>query len=103
MRCYATEIPDSKLVLRSIYDELTQITNDLQGSLCRIQCRLTAALHDNWVRHVINLGFSNCDDQIGLIIIKILNGIIKITSQPICPKIYIFALKGVGRVYIISL
>ncbi len=33
------QIPDSKQVPRSIYDVLTQSSNDLQWSLCRIRCR----------------------------------------------------------------
>ncbi len=32
--------PDSKLMPRSVYDILTQSTNDFQRSLCRVQCRL---------------------------------------------------------------
>ncbi len=38
------QIPDSKLLPRSIYDVLTQISNDFQRSLCRIQCRQTLAV-----------------------------------------------------------
>ncbi len=33
------QIPDSKLMPRSIYDVLTQSSNDLQRSLCRVHCR----------------------------------------------------------------
>ncbi len=41
--CAATrQIPDSKLLPRSIYDILTQISNDFQRLLCRVQCRQTA-------------------------------------------------------------
>ncbi len=32
------QIPDSKLLLRCIYDILTQISNDFQWSLCHVQC-----------------------------------------------------------------
>ncbi len=39
------QIPDSKLLPRSIYDVLTQISNDFQRSLCRVQCRPTATGH----------------------------------------------------------
>ncbi len=35
------QIPDSKLLPRSIYEILTQISNDFQWSLCRVQCRQT--------------------------------------------------------------
>ncbi len=43
-RCGTTrQIPDWKL-LRSIYDILTQILNDFQVSLCRVQCRQTLAV-----------------------------------------------------------
>ncbi len=38
-RAATRQIPDSKLLPRSIYDILTQISNDFQRSLCRIQCR----------------------------------------------------------------
>ncbi len=38
------QIPDSKLLPRSIYDILTQISNDFQWSLCRVQCRQTLAV-----------------------------------------------------------
>ncbi len=33
------QIPDSKLLPRSIYDIFTQISNDFQRSLCRFRCR----------------------------------------------------------------
>ncbi len=35
------KIPDSKLLPRSIYDVLTQISNYFQQSFCRVQCRQT--------------------------------------------------------------
>ncbi len=39
------QIPDSKLLPRSIYDILTQISNDFQRLLCRfVQCRQTATV-----------------------------------------------------------
>ncbi len=37
----ARQIPASKLMHRSIYDILTQSSNDWQRSLCRVQCRQT--------------------------------------------------------------
>ncbi len=40
-RAATQQIPDSKLLPRSIYDILTQISNDFQRLLCRIQCRQT--------------------------------------------------------------
>ncbi len=40
---YDTTNPDSKLLPHSIYDILTQISNDFQRSLCRVQCRQTLA------------------------------------------------------------
>ncbi len=41
---YSRQIQDSKLMPRSIYDVLTQSSNDLQRSLCRVQCRQTLAV-----------------------------------------------------------
>ncbi len=41
--CAARQISKSKLLLRSIYDVLTQILNDFQRSLYRVQCRQTLA------------------------------------------------------------
>ncbi len=38
------QIPDSKLLPRSISDILTQISNDFQRLLCRVQCRQTLAV-----------------------------------------------------------
>ncbi len=38
------QIPDSKLLPRFIYDVLTQISNDFQRSLCRVQWRQTLAV-----------------------------------------------------------
>ncbi len=38
------QIPESKLMPRSINDVLTQSSNDLQRSLCRVQCRQTLAV-----------------------------------------------------------
>ncbi len=38
------QIPDRKLLLHSIYDVLTQISNDFQWSLYRVQCRQTLAV-----------------------------------------------------------
>ncbi len=35
------QIPDSKLLTLSIYDILTQISNDFQRSLCHVQFRQT--------------------------------------------------------------
>ncbi len=46
------QIPDSKLLPRSIYDILTQISNDFQRSLCRVQCRQTATVQ---CRHGVSL------------------------------------------------
>ncbi len=37
-RAVTRQIPDSKLLLHSIYDILTQISNDFQRSLCRVRC-----------------------------------------------------------------
>uniref|UniRef100_A0A671RAG0 Suppressor APC domain containing 2 n=1 Tax=Sinocyclocheilus anshuiensis TaxID=1608454 RepID=A0A671RAG0_9TELE len=52
MRRSATrQIPDSKLLPRSIYYVLPQNSDDLQRSLCRVQCRQTlavAARRDNF-------------------------------------------------------
>ncbi len=38
-RATTRQIPDSKLLPRSIYDILTQISNDFQWSLCTVQCQ----------------------------------------------------------------
>ncbi len=38
-RAATQQIPDSKLLPRSIYDLLTQISNDFQRSHCHVQCR----------------------------------------------------------------
>ncbi len=43
MLCVAKKISDRKLLPRSIYDLLTQISNDFQWSLYRVQCRQTLA------------------------------------------------------------
>ncbi len=40
----ARQIPDSKLLPRSIYDVLTHISNDFQRSLCRVLCRQILAV-----------------------------------------------------------
>ncbi len=56
------KIPDSKLLPRSVYDVLTQISNDFQWSLYRVQCRqtLAVAVHCVWCRHgVTNLSRRN--------------------------------------------
>ncbi len=42
--CAVRQIPDRKLLPRSIYDVLTQISNDFQRSLYRVQCRQTLAV-----------------------------------------------------------
>ncbi len=42
--CAAWQIYDRKLLLCSIYDMLTQISNDFQRSLYRVQCRQTLAV-----------------------------------------------------------
>ncbi len=47
--CAARKIPDSKLLPHFVYDVLTQISNDFQRSLYRVQCRQTLAVA---VRHV---------------------------------------------------
>ncbi len=49
--CYtAWQISDRKLLPRSIYDVLTQISNDFQWSLYRVQCRQTLAVAARHVR-----------------------------------------------------
>ncbi len=40
----ALQIPDRKLLPSSIYDVLTQISNDFQRSLYCVQCRQTLAV-----------------------------------------------------------
>ncbi len=42
--CAVRQIPNRKLLPRSIYDVLTQISNDFQRSLCCVQCRQTLAV-----------------------------------------------------------
>ncbi len=46
----ARQIPDIKLLPRSVYDVLTQISNDFQRSLYRVQCRQTLAVAARRVR-----------------------------------------------------
>ncbi len=48
--CAAQQISDRKLLLHSIYDVLTQISNDFQRSLYRVQCRQTLAVAARRVR-----------------------------------------------------
>ncbi len=48
--CAAQQIPDRKLPPHSIYNVLTQISNDFQWSLYRIQCRQTLAVEARRVR-----------------------------------------------------
>ncbi len=48
--CAAWQIPDRKLLPRSVYDVLTQISNDFQQSLYRVQCRQTLAVAARRVR-----------------------------------------------------
>ncbi len=48
--CAARKIPDRKLLPRSIYDVLTQISNDFQRSLYRVQCRQTLVVAVRRVR-----------------------------------------------------
>ncbi len=43
--CAARQIPDRKLLPYSIYDMLTQISNDFQWSLYRVQCRQMLLRH----------------------------------------------------------
>ncbi len=46
--CSATrQIPDSKLLQRSIYDVLTQISNDFQRLICHVQTLAVAAWRDS--------------------------------------------------------
>ncbi len=42
--CTARQFSDRELLPRSIYDVLTQISNDFQWSLYRVQCRQTLAV-----------------------------------------------------------
>ncbi len=48
--CAARQIPDRKLLPHSIYDVLTQISNDFQRPLYRVQCRQTLAVAARRVR-----------------------------------------------------
>ncbi len=48
--CAVQQIPDRKLLPRSIYDVLTQISNDFQRSLYLVQCRQTLAVAARCVR-----------------------------------------------------
>ncbi len=48
--CAARQIPDRKLLPRSFYDVLTQISNDFQRSLYHDQCRQTFAVAVRRVR-----------------------------------------------------
>ncbi len=58
LRGSTRQIPSRKLLPRSIYDVLTQISNDFQRSLYHVQCRQTLAVAARciWCRHgVTNL------------------------------------------------
>ncbi len=62
LRGSTRQIPDSKLLLHSIYDVLTQILNDIQRLLCHVQCRqtLNVVAQHVWYRHgVHNLSRKN--------------------------------------------
>ncbi len=48
--CAARQISVRELLLRSIYDVLTQISNDFQRPLCRVQCRQILAVAARRVR-----------------------------------------------------
>ncbi len=44
--CYAVQqIPDRKLLQRSVYDVLTQISNDFQRSFYRVQADISGVAH----------------------------------------------------------
>ncbi len=49
--CAARHISDRKLLPRSIYDVLTQISNDFQWSLYHVQCRQTLAIAVDTARY----------------------------------------------------